>query len=323
MGKTKIKTIDDSAQAEETKKPAKKLGRRDELVERLKAELATEEKKLDVGSEKMDEEVRSLKLEEIKKDQTSTIQPPKPISKVQHPASKKLRSKKYQAALKDLDKNQTYPLTEAVDMVKKLSYAKFNATLEAHINTSQTGIRGLVSLPYASGKKIRILAFGPPTHPIDTQGRTEWNRSTTPTASGVAPLRIEDSVILGDDSTIEEINKGKVDFDLIITTPECMSKLARVARILGPKGLMPNPKNGTITQDLKKTVEGFQAGKTEYKTEGKAPVIHLGLGKLNQPTEQLSANISTLLQTLGKTKVKKVTLSPTMGPSVKLDLASI
>ncbi len=186
-----------------------------------------------------------------------------------------------------MDKSKSYPLNEAVEIVKKSSYTKFDGTLEAHINTAQTGIRGLVSLPFASGKKLRILAFE------------------------------------GDDSVIEEISKGKVNFDLVVTTPDWMPKLAKVARILGPRGLMPNPKNGTITRDLKKAVEGFQSGKTEYKTEAKGKVIHLGLGKLTQPTDELTANVKTLLQTLGKTRVKKVTLSPTMGPSVKLDLSSI
>jgi len=128
---------------------------------------------------------------------------------------------------------------------------------------------------------------------------------------------------VGDESVIESINKGKVDFDLVITTPEWMPKLAKVAKNLGPRGLMPNPKNGTITDALKKTVESFQAGKTEYKTESKAAVIHIGLGKLNQPTEQLAANVKTLLATIGKTKIKKVTLSPTMGPGVKVDLSGL
>lgn len=292
MGKTKIKLIDES-QPEEVK-PKKKLGRSDALVEKLKAELGAEEEKLEVGNLKMDKEDGSLKLE----DQTSNLKSLKPTSKPSKPGKSKPRSKKYQEVSKDLDRSKTYPLPEALDMVKNLSYAKFNATIEAHINTAQTGIRGYLSLPYAAGKKLTILAFG---KGADSSGADK----------------------LGDDSTIEEISKGKVNFDLVVTTPEWMPKLAKVARILGPKGLMPNPKNGTITEDLKKAVEGFQAGKTEYKTEPKAPVIHLGLGKVNQPTEELSANIKTLLQTLGKTRVKKVSLSPTMGPSVKVDLSSL
>lgn len=217
--------------------------------------------------------------------------------KAQKPGkTKKVRSKKYKEKITDLDRSKSYPVNEAIDLVKKLSYSKFDGTLEAHINTSQKGIRGLVSLPFSAGKKLRILVFGAKTPLGDA----------TP----------------GDDSAIESISKGKVDFDLVITTPEWMSKLAKVAKVLGPRGLMPNPKNGTITEDLKKAVESFQSGKTEYKTESKTPLIHLGLGKLNQPTEELSANIKTLLQAIGKTRVKKVSLSPTMGPSVKIELSN-
>ena len=286
MGKTKIKIVDDSAPIEE-KKPSRKK---------------PEEQKLDVGSEKIDKEIGSLKLE----DQTSKIKPPKPASNLKHPTSKKVRSKKYREVSKDLDRNKSYPLAEAVDMVKKVNYAKFDATLEAHINMVQMGIRGFVSLPYASGKRLKILIFPPAKlTPLDKK-------------------ELEDEgVVFGDDSTIDEIIKGKLDFDLVITTPEWMPKLAKAAKVLGPRGLMPNPKNGTITDNLKQAVESYQAGKTEYKTEAKAAVIHLALGKLTQPTEELSANIKTLLQALGKSKVKKVALSPTMGPSVKLDLASV
>ena len=278
MGKTKIKTIDDSQPVEEEKKPSKKKIK--EIV------IASEAKQSD--SEETPTQI-ATSPSAPRNDETKKAQKPG--------KTKKVRSKKYLDLIKDLDKSKTYPLTEAIDMVKKLNYAKFNATLEAHINTVASGLRGLVSLPYASGKKLRILVFG-------------------------AKTPIEDT-IPGDDSAIEEINAGKINFDLVITTPEWMPKLTKVARILGPRGLMPNPKNSTITEDLKKAVEGFQSGKTEYKTEPKAPVIHLGLGKLSQPTEELSANIKTLLQTIGKTRIKKVTLSPTMGPSVKVDLASI
>lgn len=284
MGKTKIKIIDESV--EEVKKPVKKLGRSDALVEKLKAELGIEEK----TETKKVEKKAEVKVEK----------------KVEKPGKAKPRSKKYQQVIKDLDRSKTYSIPEAVDMVKKMSYAKFNATLEAHINTTQTGLRGLVSLPYASGKKLRILSF--PSAKLTSSEKQELEK---------------EGVVFGDDSTLETIEKGKLNFDLLITTPEWMPKLAKVAKILGPRGLMPNPKNGTISNDLKKEVERFQTGKTEYKTEPKAAVIHLGLGKLDQPNEELAANIKILLQTLGKSRIKKVTLSPTMGPSVKLDLASI
>ncbi len=310
MGKTKTKIMDGTP-AEEVKKPARKLGRQDDLVEQLKAEFK------DVGASTpvipsdtvKDGECGNLS-EKIKiatssstprNDETgsSTRQDDKKV-KTQKPGKVKPRSKKYQELIKDLDKSKTYPLNEAVEMTKKMSMTKFDGTIEAHINTIQTGIRGLVSLPFVSGKKLKILVFG----------------------SANAPKADED-ITIGDESIIETINKGKVNFDLVITTPDWMPKLAKVARILGPRSLMPNPKNGTIVSDLKKAVESFQTGKIEYKTESKAAVMHLGLGKLSQPTEELSANIKTLLVTLGKSRVKKVSLSPTMGPSVKLDLTSL
>lgn len=315
MGKTKIKVIDDSAKEEKKEKPEKKV----------KTET------LDTGNLKLDIEAGSLKLE----NQASNIQPQIPTSSLQRTASKstkpgksKPRSKKYQKVSKDLDRSKSYPIDQAVDMVKKLSYAKFNATIEAHINTVQTGIHGLVSLPFASGKKLRILVFPPAKQfgpELTAEGLTSQQQKELE----------NEGVVFGTDITLEDINAGKINFDLVITTPEWMSKLAKVAKILGPKGFMPNPKNGTITdssaEGLKKAVESFQAGKTEYehsskqvyKTEPKAPIIHMALGKLNQPNEELIANITTLLSTLGKTKIKKVSLSPTMGPSVKLDLASI
>ncbi|MBI2334178.1 50S ribosomal protein L1 [Candidatus Daviesbacteria bacterium] len=254
MGKTKIKTIDDS----------------DKLVEKLKEELGIEDRPKDDQPLAGKEEKKTEKTTEAKK-----------------PVTSQKRSKKYLEAGKDLDRNKSYPLPEALELVKKMSYSKFNGTLEAHINTIQTGIRGLVSLPHYAGKKLKILSYE------------------------------------GDDAVLEQIQKGKIDFDLVITTPQWMAKLTKVAKILGPRGLMPNPKNNTITDDIEKTIESFQTGKTEYKTEVKTPVIHLALGKLNQPDSELEANVKTVLQTIGKTRIKKVVLSPTMGPSVKLDLASL
>lgn len=241
---------------------------KDELVEKLKQELGIEEK-----IEKSTDAKAMVDKEEPVKTEPS-----------------KKRSKKYLEDSKDLDRSKFYSLQEALDMVKKMSYSKFNGTLEAHIATLQTGLRGFLQLPYASGKKLRILTFE------------------------------------GDDSVIEQISKNKIDFDILITTPEWMPKLTKLAKILGPKGLMPNPKNGTIASGedgIKKAVASFQTGKTEYKTEAKTPIIHIALGKLSQPVEELEANVKILLQTIGKTKIKKVVLSPTMGAGIKLELASV
>lgn len=280
MGRPKIKTIDDSMPENQIKPDKSEKSEASKLVNQKEPVSESTDTPTTAGTQ------ISSDLSEPKK-------------KAQKPGkTKKVRSKKYLEIIKDLDKTKSYALDEAVDLVKKVSYSKNDGTLEAHINTIQTGIRGLVSLPFASGKKLTILAFGKDAE-----------------KSGAD--------MIGTDETIEEINKGKVNFDILVTSPDFMPKLAKIARILGPRGLMPNPKNGTITSDLKKAVEGFQSGKTEYKTEPKACVIHIALGKLSQPTQELSANIKILIQTVGKTRVKKVSLSPTMGPSVKVDLASL
>lgn len=316
MGRPKVKIIDDSivednktkGSSDESKKEktlhsnprssnTKKGG--DSLVESLKAELGIQEEPKE--SKEDPKESKETKL-------SSTPSTPSKPSKKKAP--KLSRSKSYQAKVKELNgepaegeeavdfRTKSYKVTDAIELVKRSSYSKYTGTLEAHINTASIGIRGTISLPFATGRSMKVAAFG---KGAETSGAD----------------------IVGDDALLDTIKKGKIDFDVLITTAEWMPKFAPLARVLGPKGLMPNPKNGTITADLKKAVESYQAGKTEYKTESKAAVMHLALGKLDQPTEELAANIKTLLQTLGKSRVKKVTLAPTMGPSVRLDLGSI
>src|SRR3989344_1938494 len=260
MGKTKTAVMDDSLPVEE---PKKKLGRKDDLVEKLKAELGMEDKPVIASEAKQSPEKEEIAMSPAAPRNNQPVKEKKPQKPGTRPASggkEKPRSKKYKQSLlfsdekgqdtSSLDRNKSYPISEAIEIVKKVSYTKFEGTLEAHINTAQTGIRGLVSLPFASGKKLTILAFGP-TASKDFAG--------------------SEDIIIGTDEVIESINersspsgKGKVDFDLLVTTPEWMPKLPTVARILGPRGLMPNPKSGTITSDLKKTVESFMSGKTEY-----------------------------------------------------------
>lgn len=260
MGKTKIKTIDYS-QKELEKKPAAEA----------------REKK-----EKVKEKVVKVSKRAQKKAAT---QP-------------KVRSKKYQEAVKKVDRTQTYPLTEAIKLAQQTSYSKFPGTVEAHLNTISKSLRGLASLPFMAGKKLTILAFG--------KGAED---------SGAD--------IVGSEETIEEINRGKVNFDLVVTTPEWMPKLARAAKVLGPRGLMPNPKTGTITDNLAKTIAELRQGKTEYKTEPNGSVIHLPIGRTDQSAEEVVANVKALANTVGKSRIKKITLASSMGPGVKVSLASI
>lgn len=260
MGKTKIKTVDDSVQ--EPKKPANE---QDSVVARPRTE----------RKEKVSKRAQKKMVEHFK-----------------------LRGKSYQISRSKVEMNRKYPLKEAVQLVQETSYSKFPGTVEAHINTTVKNIRGLISLPYSAGKKLRILAFG-----------------TGAEKSGAD--------LVGQENTLADIEKGKIDFDVVVTTPEWMPKLAKVAKKLGPKGLMPNPKTGTITDNLAKTIADFQGGKTEYKTENNGQIIHLAVGKTTQAAEEITANIKTLYNTIGKSKIKKVVLSPTMGPGIKVDPASI
>lgn len=279
MGKTKIKIIDDSVN-----------------------------EKLDIGSEKIDKqslrpnglkEVGDLKLEKEAKNQTSNIKLQKPASNIKHPTSKaRIRSKKYQNALIKLEKRQKLPAIEAVKAAQTGSYTKFEGTIEAHINTNAKNLRGLVSLPFTQGKKLRILAFG-------------------------SLAKESGADIVGDEKTISDIENKKIDFDILVTTPEWMPKLTKIAKILGPRGLMPNPKNGTISQDLEKTITELQGGKTEYKTETNGQVIHLSVGKVSQKSEEIVANLKVIYNIVGRSKIQKISLSPTMGPSVKVDLSSL
>lgn len=272
-----------------------------------------------------------VEAEEIN-PQSSNIK--EPSSTVKHPSSKKKRpgkargrGKKYQEAVKLVDRTQKYSLEEAIKLAKQVSYSTFPGTLEAHINTSTKNIRGLVSLPHLSGRSLTILAFGPSTSLRVNKDAPEF-----------------EGIIWGSEETIANIEKGPsahstdaqgrtepgrstassgLKFDVLVTTPEWMPKLAKVAKILGPRGLMPNPKNGTITENLEKTITDLKGGKIEYKSEPNGQVIHLTIGKTTQDVEEIAANIRVLYGVIGKSKVKKITLSPTMGPGVKIDLKSI
>lgn len=275
MGKTKIKEI----KAEETQPEVAEEEAAEELLQETEQEIANE------AAAETDQKAK----ETVKKTAKTGKKPKK---------GKKIRSKKYLEKAESIEKVKLYPLEEAVEAAKNASYSKFDGIFEVHINTNTKNLRGLISLPFAAGKKLTILAFGK-----DAQD------------SGADQI--------GDDQKISEIQKSKIDFDIVVSTPDWMPKLAKVASVLGPRSLMPNPKNGTINPDLKKAVADLQGGKTEYKTEKGGQVIHLAVGKVSQPTDQIAQNIKILLTTIGKSRVTKVTLSPTMGPSVKLNLSSI
>jgi len=197
---------------------------------------------------------------------------------------KRKRGKKYQEAKKKVDLAKFYPLSEAIKLLKSVSISKFKGNLDTHLNVKEVGFKGEIQFPHSTGKKQNI--------------------------------RIADEVLL------TELEKGKIDFTQLVASSKMMPKLVKYARLLGPKGLMPSPKNGTITEDPESFIKNA-SGKVQFKTESKFPLIHLSLGKIEAPEEELKDNFKALIKVVGRKNIEKATLSPTMGPGVKIDLGSI
>jgi large subunit ribosomal protein L1 len=300
MGQKKTVMIDDSKIEEP--QPRKKLNPNPakEEVGSEKLEVAAESPraKLNPNRAKLNPNPAE-KVTSDKSPESSKKEEPKKASKTEEKKESKVtHGKKYQEMREKVERNKPYVVTQAVELAKEVSYTKFDGTIEIHVNTAVKNVRGLVSLPFASGKSLTVIAFG--------KGADE---------SGAD--------IVGDDAKLADIVKGKINFDVIVTDPTWMPKLAGAAKVLGPKGMMPNPKNGTISTDLKKAVTEIKSGKVEYKTERNGQVIHLSVGKVSQATEEITQNVKLLLGTIGKTKIKQAVLTPTMGPSVKIDISSI
>lgn len=184
-----------------------------------------------------------------------------------------------------VDKTKMYDLKEAIDLLKKICKTKFVSSVELHINTTEKGIKQKATLPFGTGKKVKVAVV--------------------------------------DDQILKDIEAGKIDFDILIAHPSFMPKLAKLAKILGPKGLMPNPKNGTVTPDTEKAIANFSKGQIQIKTEADFPLIHQLIGKINMETKELTANIQTVIEAVKKNRIKTAYLSGTMTPSVKLDIAKI
>lgn len=227
------------------------------------------------------------------------------------------RGKKYVEAAKLIERGNLYDKEEAVALVKKSAVAKFDETIEAHIRTGCDGrhadqqIRGAVVLPHGTGKKVRILVFAKDAKAEEAK------------AAGADYVGAEDLI-----PRIQ--NEGWFEFDVVVATPDMMGVVGRLGRVLGPKGLMPNPKAGTVTMDVTKAVNDIKAGKIEYRLD-KTNIIHVPLGKASFTEEQLADNFQTLIDAIMKAKpaavkgqyLKSVTLTSTMGPGVKINPAKL
>ena len=222
------------------------------------------------------------------------------------------KSKRYSAIMESFDKTQTYDVAEAVKNVKSFANAKFDETVEMHIRLGVDGrhadqqVRGATVLPHGTGKSKKVLVF----------------------AKGA---KAEEAEAAGADYVgAEDLAENWFDFDSVVATPDMMGVVGRLGKVLGPKGLMPNPKSGTVTMDVQKALEEIKAGKVEYRLD-KANIIHVIIGKCSFTEEQLVENANALIQVVAKAKpaaakgqyFKSVTVTSTMGPGVKISTASL
>ncbi|MCL2285862.1 MAG: 50S ribosomal protein L1 [Firmicutes bacterium] len=227
------------------------------------------------------------------------------------------RGKKYTEKAKLIDKTMLYDTTDAIDLVQKTSVAKFDETVEAHIRLgvdsrhADQQVRGAVVLPHGTGRTVRVLVFAKGEKAIEAE------------AAGADFVGAEELV-----AKIQ--NENWFDFDVIVATPDMMAVVGRIGRVLGPKGLMPNPKAGTVTQDVTKAIEDIKAGKIEYRLD-RQNIIHVPIGKVSFGTEKLQDNFQTLMTAVIKAKpaaakgtyLRSVTLASTMGPGVKVNAAKL
>ena len=226
------------------------------------------------------------------------------------------RGKKYLEALKKIDRNKLYSPEEAIRLVKDVAYTNFDATVEAHFRLgvdprhADQQVRGVVSLPHGTGKQVRVLVF----------------------AQGEAAQKAREAgadYVADSDEWIKKIQNGWLDFDIAIATPDMMPKVGRLGRILGPRGLMPSPKSGTVVkpEDLPRVIQEVKAGRVEYRVD-RTGNLHVPIGKVSFTDQQLYENLAALVDAVKKarpaslkgTYIKRLTLAPTMGPGVKVDV---
>ncbi|PIY69451.1 hypothetical protein COY90_00590 [Candidatus Roizmanbacteria bacterium CG_4_10_14_0_8_um_filter_39_9] len=195
------------------------------------------------------------------------------------------RGKKYKAIKKTADKTKKYTAEAAVALLKKMKYVKFDESVDLHLNLLKEGVKGEVELPHSTGKTVRIAVL--------------------------------------DDKVLAALENGKIEFDILITHPSFMPKIAKFAKILGPKGLMPNPKAGTISTTPEEVAKKFMKGMLRFKSESKFPLMHQMVGRLSYEDNKLVENIKAFVAAVGKVNIKEVYVASSMSPSVRLDLESI
>jgi large subunit ribosomal protein L1 len=264
-------------------------------------------------------EVKAEKAErKAKGDTTPQGEAEAKVKQAVKPARSRLerRGKNYRKVAELIEKGKVYSLKDAMDLAVKTSVGKFDATVELHLNLNvdpklaDQNIRGTVSLPNGTGKTVRVAAF------VGTEQ--------------VEAAKKAGADIAGEDDFLALLDKEQIDFDILVSTPQLMPKLGKYARLLGPKGLMPNPKSGTVTTNIAQAVKEAKGGKVEYRVD-KQSIIHQGVGKVSFGTDKLYENAKAFIDNLNAGKpasvkgalVKNITASTTMGPGIKVETSSL
>lgn len=328
MGTTRIKVIDLSAEAQEIKtsrKHAEKLTG----VAKLKKKKASKVSEVpNVSEEKgITKATESVSLEEHLRGEIEATSGKHPgrEKKVEKTAESPVarrhhQGRKYQQAAKLIDKSKSYAISEALDLLSKTSTTKFDPTVEVHLNVADKNLQATVKFPHPVGhrKEPRYLIFSDSPSVPSKPSRSIERGSPSATAP---------SVIWASEQTIADIQSGKLkpkrDFDVVIAQPKFMPQLAKIAKILGPAGLMPNPKNGTISQDPQKAISQKDDGAVNLALDPTAPILHTVIGKLSAKPQHLSQNLQALILAVGSTKIKKATITTTMSPGIKVDLTAL
>ena len=265
-------------------------------------------------SKKHIEEVKAEEERQARKEErkaAEAIEKPKGAKPVTRPRIER-RGKKYQEAAKLIEKGKVYTLKEAIELAIKANPVKFDAALETHVRLgvdprqADQNIRTTLVLPNGNGKTVRVAVFAP----------LDVCKSAKAAGADIAE----------DEEFLKQLDKGEINFDILISTPAYMPKLGKYARLLGPKGLMPNPKAGTVTMDVEKAVKEAKAGKVEYRVDKQA-IVHIGLGKISFGTDKLLENANAFFDSLKAQKpnslkgtyVKSVFVTTTMGPSISVE----
>lgn len=286
----KVKTIDPAKQEQLNKEKLAKEAERLAKIEEAKAKGHAKKEVAEPASPVISNESEKSQEDLSAEPRDDKPEPKKKVSKyaAKQKAKGRERSDNYKKALAMIDKSKQYSIKDALELLEKAHLAKFDETVELHVNTVSAGLSGQVTLPNGTGKTVRVAILAPSK---DAKGA---------------------------DELLKQVEAGKINFDILVATPDAMPKLAKVAKVLGPRGLMPNPKNGTVSPNPEAVAKQYEGGQFFYKTEAKTPVMHLAVGKLSFGADKLEQNISAMLKAVKTENIRKVVVKTTMSPAIKL-----